>query len=154
MSNVESIRLKYKGNIKALSDVHKYRIGLTGAGTDMVFDRITDKRFKDTGEIYVENHASTSINKNENITGWVLLYTSGLINRQILVVRGKQRMKKSEVGKRHVCLSSAGAQGASNLFFLSLSHLQPHYHVKISSVIYIDLNKEGGTREGIDLKPE
>lgn len=89
-SNVESIRLKYKGNIKALSDVHKYRIGLTGAGTDMVFDKITDKRFKDTGEIYVENHASTSINKNENITGWVLL----------------------------------------------------------------DLNKEGGTREGIDLKPE
>lgn len=37
-SNIESIRLKYKGNIKALSD-----IGLTGAGTDMAFDRITDK---------------------------------------------------------------------------------------------------------------
>ncbi|WP_268753618.1 hypothetical protein [Aneurinibacillus migulanus] len=40
-----------------------------------------------------------------------------MINRQILVVRGKKRMKKSEVGKRYVCLSSAGAQGPSNLFF-------------------------------------
>ncbi|WP_268753628.1 hypothetical protein [Aneurinibacillus migulanus] len=40
-----------------------------------------------------------------------------MINRQIFVVRGKKKMKKSEVGKRHICLSSAGAQGASTLFF-------------------------------------
>ncbi|WP_268753623.1 hypothetical protein [Aneurinibacillus migulanus] len=40
-----------------------------------------------------------------------------MIHRKILMVRGKKRMKKSEVGKRHVCLSFAGAQGASTLFF-------------------------------------
>ncbi|WP_268753612.1 hypothetical protein [Aneurinibacillus migulanus] len=41
-----------------------------------------------------------------------------MINRQILVVRGKKRMKKLEAGKRHAGLSSIGAQGASNFFFL------------------------------------
>ncbi|WP_235496575.1 hypothetical protein [Aneurinibacillus migulanus] len=40
-----------------------------------------------------------------------------MINRQILVVKGKKRMKKSEIGKRHTGLSSAGAQGVSTLSF-------------------------------------
>ncbi|WP_268753654.1 hypothetical protein [Aneurinibacillus migulanus] len=41
-----------------------------------------------------------------------------MIHRQILVVRGKKRRKGGgRVEKRHVCLSSAGAQGASNFFF-------------------------------------
>ncbi|MED4728247.1 hypothetical protein P9597_08840 [Aneurinibacillus migulanus] len=46
-------------------------------------------------------------------------------------------MKKSEVGKRHVRLFSAGAQGVSILFFLHLSYFQPRYHVKILTVTYI-----------------
>ncbi|WP_235497066.1 hypothetical protein [Aneurinibacillus migulanus] len=61
-----------------------------------------------------------------------------MINRQILVVRGKKRMKKLEVEKKRVCLFSAGAQGVSTLFFPHLSYFQPRYHVKISSVIYIN----------------
>ncbi|MGG4533559.1 hypothetical protein, partial [Aneurinibacillus migulanus] len=46
------------------------------------------------------------------------LYTSDLINRQILVVRGKKEGRwAGAVGKRHIGLSSAGSQGASNFFF-------------------------------------
>ncbi|WP_268753616.1 hypothetical protein [Aneurinibacillus migulanus] len=43
-----------------------------------------------------------------------------MIHRQILVVRDKKRRKgggAGAIGKRHVCLSSAGSQGASTLFF-------------------------------------
>ncbi|WP_268753653.1 hypothetical protein [Aneurinibacillus migulanus] len=41
-----------------------------------------------------------------------------MIHRQILVVRGKKRRKGGgRERKRYVCLSSAGPQGASNLFF-------------------------------------
>jgi hypothetical protein len=53
------------------------------------------------------------------LLGFSHLYTSGLIHRQTFVVGGKKRRRKSEIRKRHTSLSSARAQGASNLFFFS-----------------------------------
>ncbi|WP_235496809.1 hypothetical protein [Aneurinibacillus migulanus] len=47
-----------------------------------------------------------------------------MINRQTFVVGGKKRRRKSETRKRHTGLYSAGAQGASNLFFF-LNRLLP-----------------------------
>ncbi|WP_268753606.1 hypothetical protein [Aneurinibacillus migulanus] len=41
-----------------------------------------------------------------------------MIHRQTLVVRDKKEGRwAGAVGKRHIYLSSTGAQGASNLFF-------------------------------------
>ncbi|ERI06211.1 hypothetical protein HMPREF0083_05378 [Aneurinibacillus aneurinilyticus ATCC 12856] len=54
----------------------------------------------------------------------------------IFVVRSKRR-RKSETRKRHIGLSSTGAQGASTLFFFRISSFQPRYPVKLSSVTYI-----------------
>ncbi|WP_235497052.1 hypothetical protein [Aneurinibacillus migulanus] len=57
-----------------------------------------------------------------------------MINRQILVVRGKKRRKSDgwmgAVGKRHAPLSSAGSKGASNLFFFPKS--PPSNHTPLS----------------------
>ncbi|WP_235496527.1 hypothetical protein [Aneurinibacillus migulanus] len=61
-----------------------------------------------------------------------------MIHRQILVVRDKKRRTIEEVRKRHIRLFSARAQGVSTLFFLHLSYFQPHYHVKILTVTYIE----------------
>lgn len=76
-SNIESIQIKYKGNIKDISDVQKYRIGVQSNEMNTLFDKVVDQRFEGTGEIYVESYTSTSINKNEAITGWVLLQSNG-----------------------------------------------------------------------------
>ncbi len=72
-SNTDSIRIQYKGDKKDLDGVERYKITVLGSGAEMYFGKKMDKTFRDTGEVYIENSTLTTLDKNPDIGGQVIL---------------------------------------------------------------------------------
>jgi hypothetical protein len=69
------------------------------------------------------------------------IYADDLINRHIFVARGKKKGGAvGAVGKTHASPFLPERRAYLSSSFFRISYLQPRYHVRLSSVTYIDIH--------------